>query len=402
MVGRSAAVVSSSDLWGDDYESFMSQHWQQRPALVDVIRDPVGDLDLDDVEEIVTTSVTASNIRLVREEAGELRSQSCPTWDDSDRVDPLAMFRFYAEGWTVIANSVDRANGRFSRLAAAFDDMFDLHVNINLYLTPPGAQGFLPHIDGHDVIVLPIVGEKSWEIYDCPLELPLEHQPSPPLEDGTTSEVMHLAPGRMLYIPRGWRHRAWSESGACAHLTVGLHPIRAADLATVLVRAVAERDVRLRVSVPKSEALALGRDQLVELARVIGELPDSIAEEVVTDVRQSVHKRLLRHSGFAPGGTLQAIDRLDGISTETVLRHRSGHEHIVAAGDETASLVVSNTTVTMPAWVEPALDYIATHPSFAVGELPSLTESSALVLARRLVREGLLQIDESPPKKGQP
>ena len=49
----------------------------------------------------------------------------------------------------------------------------------------------------------------------------------------------------------------------------------------------------------------------------------------------------------------------------------------------------------------PALRFIAAEPRFAVRSLPdSLANESKLVLARRLVREGLLAIASRPPLQG--
>lgn len=384
-----AASDLSSALFGDGFSEFLESHWEKAPSAMEVRSDPIADLDLDAVEEIITTAALANDIRLVQAVDGDLDTKPCPTWM-SGRVDPHALFRSYADGWTIIANSVDRAGGRLSALAAAFDDLFDVHVNINLYLSPPGAQGFLPHVDGHDVIILPIAGEKVWEILDCPVLLPLEHQPTPPPPDGAPTATMTLGPGRMLYIPRGWRHRAWSDGAGCAHLTVGFHPIRIADIVASLVRAVAERDVTLRRSISKSDALAIDRDGILELASAVSNLDVDIADDVVADVRGTVQDRLHRNSGFAPGGTLMAIDRLQELHLDTRLHHRSGHEYSVHVDNDAALLIVGNTTMSMPSWVEPALGYVAATAVFSPRDLPGLTESSALVLARRLVREGLL------------
>ena len=374
----------ADDLWGDGFGRFVADHWQRSPALLEVAKDPVADMGLDDVEEIIATGPPAKDIRAVREEGGELRSQPCPTRHDSDRVDQFALFHLYANGWTIIANSVDRASGRLAALSAGISDALDVHVNINLYLTPSGSQGFLPHVDGHDVLILPVVGEKAWEIYDCPIELPLEHQETPPLEDDTPSTVHQVGPGSMLYMPRGYRHRAWSGGHACAHLTVGLHPVRAIELVEALVRSVAERDVRLRVGLPRSEALAVGRQELADLGRVLVDLDDDVAHEVVADVRRSVERRVLRHTTFAPGTTLSAIECVESVTADTVLRHRSGQVPIVAVDHEAdqATLTVSDSTITMPAWVAPALRYVAEHDVLTPRQLPELSESSALVRSR--------------------
>jgi hypothetical protein len=46
----------------------------------------------------------------------------------------------------------------------------------------------------------------------------------------------------------------------------------------------------------------------------------------------------------------------------------------------------------MPAFVEPAMQIIAAGEVVTVGELPGLDEAGTLVLVRRLIREGLIEV----------
>jgi hypothetical protein len=51
--------------------------------------------------------------------------------------------------------------------------------------------------------------------------------------------------------------------------------------------------------------------------------------------------------------------------------------------------------VRAPSWVEPALRYVAEQEVIRVGALPELwDDESRIVLARRLVKDGLLRIKE--------
>ena len=38
-------------------------------------------------------------------------------------------------------------------------------VGANVYLTPPGTQGFAPHFDDVDVFLLQLEGKKHWRLY---------------------------------------------------------------------------------------------------------------------------------------------------------------------------------------------------------------------------------------------
>ena len=63
------------------------------------------------------------------------------------------------------------------QLALLFDP-----VQINAYLTPPGAAALARHADAHDVIVVQLLGTKHWRIAD---------------------ESIELAGGDVVYIPEG-------------------------------------------------------------------------------------------------------------------------------------------------------------------------------------------------------
>ena len=43
-------------------------------------------------------------------------------------------------------------------------------VGANVYLTPPGTQGFAPHYDDVDVFLLQLEGKKEWRVYEPPKE----------------------------------------------------------------------------------------------------------------------------------------------------------------------------------------------------------------------------------------
>ena len=56
-------------------------------------------------------------------------------------------------------------------------------------------------------------------------------------------------PGDALYLPRGYLHSAVAQGEVSIHLTVGVHPLTAYDLARELIAAAAA-DRELRRSLP--------------------------------------------------------------------------------------------------------------------------------------------------------
>jgi len=62
------------------------------------------------------------------------------------------------------------------------------------------------------------------------------------------------------------------------------------------------------------------------------------------------------------------------------------------AAHERVALEFSDQRLLFPAAAKPALDIVATRPTFRLDELVGLDPTSRAVIARRLIREGLLQI----------
>ena len=91
-------------------------------------------------------------------------------------------------------------------------------------------------------------------------------------------------------------------------------------------------------------------------------------------------------------GALLDRSGLAGLDVTTRLRRRRGHPcELVDAGD-TIRVLIGDRVLRVPARVRPALEHVAAHLELTPGDLPSLDPESALVLCRRLVREGLLRI----------
>lgn len=100
-------------------------------------------------------------------------------------------------------------------------------VQVNTYLTTGPAAGFDLHWDDHDVIVVQLAGEKSWEVRGPSRPAPMFRDSSPSYEpshdivwEGTVEA------GEVMHIPRGYWHRATRQEqgdGYSLHATFGFH-----------------------------------------------------------------------------------------------------------------------------------------------------------------------------------
>jgi hypothetical protein len=188
---------------------------------------------------------------------------------------PRLLARFDA-GATLVLSQFHESHAGLARLCRGLERAFLHPVQANLYLTPPAAQGFRPHYDTHDVLVLQVEGRKRWRIW--PGE-PVVERPTRrtrwaggPAPDGDPAEVL-LAPGDSLYVPRGAVHEAAALPGERSlHVTLGLLEPSWAQAMRALLAALELEDPRLRDGVPTWRIGEAGFPALLaqRLARLAG------------------------------------------------------------------------------------------------------------------------------------
>ncbi|MBU4137602.1 MAG: cupin domain-containing protein [Alphaproteobacteria bacterium] len=172
---------------------------------------------------------------------------------DSGAIDRVAVARLYRRGATIILNQLHQSDIALADFCRSVEQVFSCHVQTNIYLTPPGSQGFHTHYDNHDVFVLQIEGEKTWRLYDRPVEAPYrgERFESGRHPVGEPSHSFVLRAGDCAYVPRGLMHDA-SASGdtASLHVTCGLLVRTWADLVLEAVSEVCVDDPAFRRGLP--------------------------------------------------------------------------------------------------------------------------------------------------------
>ena len=171
----------------------------------------------------------------------------------SGAIDRVAVARLYSRGATIILNQVHQSDIALAAFCRSVERVFSCHVQTNIYLTPPGSQGFHTHYDNHDVFVLQIEGEKTWRLYDQAIEAPYRGERFEPGKHpvGEPSHSFVLKAGDCAYVPRGLMHDA-STSGdsASLHITCGLLARTWADLVLEAISEVCVNDPAFRRSLP--------------------------------------------------------------------------------------------------------------------------------------------------------
>ncbi|MFB7776810.1 JmjC domain-containing protein [Streptomyces bauhiniae] len=117
---------------------------------------------------------------------------------------------------------------------ARLSEEIDRQVEAFFFVTPAGGQGLTLHRDDADVFVLQVAGSKTWYVHDAPTDG--DWAPGDLKDSERSPRLLRtvLTPGSVLYVPRGFAHRAVGADGLSAHLSATVREISSQDLRAAL------------------------------------------------------------------------------------------------------------------------------------------------------------------------
>jgi ribosomal protein L16 Arg81 hydroxylase len=379
-------------------ETFFAEYFEAK--ALPVIRDDAayfcGLLSLEDVDRFITTRPVAyPDLFLVNAER-EIKSSEYT--NPGDAIDVVKLYQLHDKGATIVLNQFHRSHVPLTELCAALELEFSAPFQTNIYLTPPHAKGFKPHFDTHDVFVLQLHGSKRWRLYGTPITLPLSGQGSEALQDdpGPSSLEIDLHAGDTLYIPRGLVHDAPSLDEPSLHATVGILSYTWTDLLLEALANTVLGDATFRRALPhellwtgfdRPSARGTFRNLLARLAETAD--ADAALDAFINELINSRRPRL-----YGQMAQLQALDKL---TLNSLVSLRSGFAYVLIEEPSVIRLRCYGNEISFPQSAMSAVRYAISQRDFQVGDLPDeLDDASKLVLVRRLVREGVLAMIETP------
>ncbi len=369
---------------------FFDEYWGRRPFLQAGLEDRFAELfSSSHIGQLLyyLRPKPPDDVALVK------GSRYCDSrWTNVDGTpDPERVRAAWLDGYTLVVNRLHRLWEPVARFAASLTEQLHHPVDVNLYYTPPGSQGFEAHFDTMDAFVLQVEGSKIWEVREPAADLPLPDEHAPLLKEQRPPVVFEqeLPRGGLLYLPRGHVHSARTTGSASLHLTVGIEVMTWIDLFTAAVSA-ARSDRRFREALPPGFLHA--PPGLTERFRELAtELPHHF--DLAASMDRLAERSVVSHA--APvGDDLWQLER--EIGPESILCRRPGVLCRTIEGPGHAGIQYSGGKIVGPPKIAPALRHIAAHARFAAAALPGgLNERERLVLLRRLVRDGLLEVEHS-------
>lgn len=269
-----------------DSADFFANYWAQKPLhIARTNSNPFSPLiDIQAIETLLSTqSLSFPSVQLSH--SGQIIPVDEYT-DDNRLIVAERIVQRYQAGSTIVMSHAHKLHPPLMEFCRLVHAQFRMPCQTNVYLSPPGKQGFNPHHDTHDVFILQVSGKKTFSFYQGGAELPTRHDQfnSEVHAVGDKTEEIELNAGDTLYIPRGFVHDALAHDDvASLHITLGVYPVLVHTLATQVINHAMQTDVRLRASLD----MALSRKDMADQLKAI--LLETIDEAVVADALATVN-----------------------------------------------------------------------------------------------------------------
>lgn len=295
---------------------------------------------------------------------------------------------FHARNYSVRFPDLRPLSPAVDALARALEMLIHQPVTASAFWSRGGMRAPV-HYDDHDLIVVQLHGTKRWYVANQPSQLFNTWKGvsgNPP--DLGTHDVVDLAPGDLMYLPRGTFHTVDSDTES-VHLAIGFTPLtlRAAIVAALDHLSDMNRPLR---------------------ATVAGQMPDMSADILAPAMADAVGQLLsaIRAPGFLQAalqrrssrviGDLDALPRptqAPALGLDTVLRHAGHAFSHLGANAETIDFAFPGGHLYIHRGAQEAVLFIAETSRFRVRDLPGdIGDDVRLALVARFVEVGFLEV----------
>lgn len=288
--------------------------------------------------------------------------------------------RLMQSGCTLVLDALDMFDPTMEVACRALQWWSRELVQVNTYLTTGSAAGFPLHWDDHDVIVVQLDGEKTWEVRSPSRIAPMYRDAEPnttPGEDIVWSGTMRR--GDVMHIPRGYWHQATRQErgdGYSLHVTFGFMQRTGVDWLTWLADHSREHelfrhDLDRWGGIDGQAAQELGFH--IELSQLLRRFtPDAYLAARTQE--QPPHRHVTTRGVFGPPATVVCITDFPPYAERD---------------SDTITVVAAGKRLTFAVRAEPALRLLLSGLPVSIEEISAATAVDAMVLAEALMREGI-------------
>ncbi|XP_065661532.1 exosome complex component 10 isoform X2 [Hydra vulgaris] len=145
-------------------ERFFSEAWQKKPLFIKR-RQPLYNTNWFSTKKL-DKILREKNVQYTKNlDIAVYRNGQRETLNPEGRAFPSVVWKFYEDGCSIRLLNPQIFAKSVHQLTSRLQEYFGCLVGSNVYLTPPGSQGFAPHYDDIEAFVIQLEGKKHWKLY---------------------------------------------------------------------------------------------------------------------------------------------------------------------------------------------------------------------------------------------
>ncbi|XP_051909115.1 ribosomal oxygenase 1 [Hippocampus zosterae] len=191
-------------------KAFFRETWEKKPVLVQR-KNPnyyKGIFSTEEFDRILRQEDVQYGVNL---DVTSYTDGKRETHNPPGRALPYTVWDFYENGCSLRMLNPQAFSSTVWNVLSILQEHFGSMAGANVYLTPPGTQGFAPHYDDIEAFVIQLEGKKHWRVYNPRSDdevLPVLSSPNfNQAEIGKPILEVVLEAGDLLYFPRGFIHQ---------------------------------------------------------------------------------------------------------------------------------------------------------------------------------------------------
>lgn len=291
------------------------------------------------------------------------------------------------QGSTLILDKLDNRLPNLTELNGRLETELHYSHQANIYVTPPQSKGFRPHFDDHHVFILQTTGKKYWRVDNNtqPTNTPKDKATDLAINEADHQAFM-LEQGDLIYIPPYTVHEAISQDEYSVHITLSPYPPSWRQLINHIIQTQAQAGSDIDKPLPPAYLDSNAADLLKVVKNQLTQTASSLNQDVVESFKKE-QADSFRGVFF---GALENRMRAPEISATS--RFKPNRALLIQKqlrGDDIA-IKTPKKEVLLPALFEPQIEFCLTQAAFSVDAIPDMNFDESVVLATRLLTEGLI------------
>jgi len=297
------APVSPNQFFGDV--------WQKKPCFIKRRQSKYNHVwfSTKELDNILRTQ----NIQFTKNlDIAVYRNGKRETLNPEGRAFAPTVWKFYEEGCSIRLLNPQTFSKNVWHLCSKLQEYFGSFIGSNVYLTPPGSQGFAPHYDDIEAFVIQLEGKKRWKLYPArnANEVLPRYSSANLTEEELGDPILDrvLECGDTLYFPRGVIHHASTpEDSHSLHITVSCYQkLSWSDymekLIPIALQTAIEEDVEFRRGLP------IGCHSHIGISNANKSTPDR--KSFIKTVQQLM-KKIVSHINVDVAADELVLDQMD-------------------------------------------------------------------------------------------